>query len=93
MKIFKNFSTLKLPRRNTDAENINVWGGRSVALSTPIEVTNLDVATDSSVTFLYESRNKIPNMTVAAGELLLVDGDVELSGDVIIQSGGEFRVI
>lgn len=93
MKILANLPTLKLPRRNTDAENINVWGGRSVAIPTPVNVNSLNVAIGSSVTFLNENRNRIPGMTVSAGELLLVDGDVELTGDITIQSGGEFRIL
>lgn len=93
MKIFANLPTIKLPRRNTDAEDINVWDGRSVAISTPVAVNSLNVTAGSSVTFLNENRNRIPSMTVAAGELLLVDGDVELVGDITVASGGEFRVI
>lgn len=93
MKVFKNLPFIKLPRRNTDAENINVWGDRSVAISSPVTVDSLNVAAGSSVTFLNENRNRIPGMTVAAGELLLVDGDVELTDDITVAGGGEFRVI
>jgi hypothetical protein len=93
MKIFKNLPTLKLPRRNSDAEDINVWDGRSVAISTPVAVNSLNVVAGSSVTFLNENRKQLPAITIASGELLLVDGDVEMIGDVVVQSGGEFRVI
>ena len=93
MKIFKNLPTLKLPRRNSDAENINAWDGRSVAISTPVTVNSLNVVAGSSVTFLNENRKQLPAITIASGELLLVDGDVELVGDIVVQSGGEFRVI
>lgn len=93
MKILKNLAPIKLLRRNTDPEAVNIWGGRSVAISSPANISSLNVTAGSSLTILNENRNRLGAQTVASGELLLVDGDVQLVGDIVIQSGGEFRII
>jgi len=93
MKILKNLIPLKLPRKNTDAEAVNIWDSRSVAIPSPANISSLNVTAGSSLTILNENRNRLGAQTVANGELLLVDGDVELVGDVIVQNGGEFRII
>lgn len=94
MKVYNNIShPLKIRKTNTDLEDINVWSYKNVFYNTSVNVNSLNVDSTSSINFVEPLKAKIPNMIIKSGELLLIDKDTIILEDVVIQNGGEMRII
>ena len=94
MRIFQNITfPIKIRKRNTGTEIINLSNFRSVFYSGETNVESLDIDSTSSAIFLEEIPSRLGNITVESGKLLLMDKDTLITGDVTIQNGGEMRLI
>lgn len=94
MKVYNNVShPLKIRKINTDFENINVWSYKNVFYNTSVNINSLNVDNTSSINFVEPLKTKIPNIIIKLGELLLIDKDTIILEDVVVQNGGEMRVI
>lgn len=94
MKIIKNINyPLKIRKTPTDSENINIWNYKDVVYNRSMNIASLNVDSTSSVTFTEPIKTQIPSLTINSEELLLIDRDCIIMGDIIIENGGEMRVI
>jgi hypothetical protein len=94
MKIYKNLTyPLKIRKSYNDPEDINVWSYKNVFYNRSVNINSLKVDSTSSVSFIEPLKTKLPNITIKSGELLLIDKDTIILEDVVIQSGGEMRII
>lgn len=94
MRIFQNISfPIKLRKKNTDPEIINLSNFRSVFYIGETNVESLDIDSTSSAIFLEETPSRLGNIIVESGKLLLTDKDTLIFGDVTIQNGGELRIL
>jgi hypothetical protein len=94
MKIYKNLTyPLKIRKTSNDPEDINVWGYRDVFYNKSVNINSLEVDSTSSVTFIEPIKNKITNLQINSGELLLIDKDTIILDTITISSGGEMRLI
>lgn len=94
MKVFQNIShPIKLKKRNTESESINLFNFRNVFYIGETNVESLDIDSTSSAIFLEEIPSRLENIIVESGKLLLTEKDTLITGDVTIQNGGELRII
>lgn len=95
MRIFKN-NTLPLKIRkslNTEQEVIELSNNRNVFYDKETDFSYLNVDNTSSAIFINPTTLILPETTVRSGELLLIDRDVVANGDIVVESGGEIRII
>lgn len=94
MRIFQNITfPIKIRKRNTEGESINLFNFRSVFYIGETNVESLDIDSTSSAIFLEEIPSRLENIIVESGKLLLMDKDTLITGDVTIQNDGEVRLI
>jgi hypothetical protein len=94
MKIYKNLGfPLKIRKTSNDPEDINVWSYKNVFYNKSVNINSLKVDNTSSVTFIEPIKNKITNLQINSGQLLLIDKDTIILDTIIISSGGEMRLI
>lgn len=94
MRVYNNISfPIKVRKKNTDSQNINIFNYRDVFFTGEINIDSLNVDATSSASFLEETPLNIRDLTIQSGKMLLIDKDVRVTGDIIIQSGGELRNI
>ena len=94
MKIFQNIShPIKLRKINTDSQSINLFNFRNVFYIGETNVASMDIDSTSSASFLEQKPVNIGNINIESGKLLLIDSDVRIISDIVIENGGEMRVI
>ena len=93
MKVFKTTFPIQLPAKNTEPTNVNVFSERDIFIDGDIDVNVLEVDDTSSVTFIPSKVRRLPALTVRRGEILLIDGDAIMSGDITVESGGRMEII
>jgi hypothetical protein len=94
MKIFQNNTfPIKIRKQNTDSQSINIFNYRNVFFKGDINISDLNIDSTSSASFLEQKPINIENINIESGKLLLIDQDVRIISDVIIANGGEIRII
>ena len=94
MKIFQNIShPIKLRKINTDSQSINLFNFRNVFYIGETNVASMNIDSTSSASFLEQKPVNIGNINIESGKLLLIDSDVRIISDIVIENGGEMRVI
>jgi len=94
MRVYNNISfPIKVKKKNTDSQNINIFTYRSVFFTGEINIDSLNIDATSSASFLEETPFNIEGITVESGKMLLIDKDTRITGDISIQNGGEVRII
>jgi hypothetical protein len=94
MKTYKNIGyPLKIRKSYNDSEDINVWSYKNVFYNKSVNVNSLNVDNTSSINFIEPLKTKIPDITIKSGELLLIDKDTIILENVVIQNGGEMRIL
>jgi hypothetical protein len=94
MKIYKNLTyPLKIRKSYNDSEDINVWSYKNVFYNRSVNINSLNVDSTSSINFVEPLKAKIPDITIKLGELLLIDKDTIILENVVIQNGGEMRIL
>ena len=94
MRVFQNIShPIKLRKRNTEGESINLFNFRNVFYIGETNVASMDIDSTSSASFLEQKPVNIGNINIESGKLLLIDSDVRIISDIVIENGGEMRLI
>jgi len=94
MRIFNNnVLPLKIPKKNTDSEIINIYNYRNIFYNGEINISSMDIDNTSSAIFVENKPINIGDIIIQSGKLLLIDNDIIISSDVVIQNGGELRVL
>ena len=94
MKVFQNIShPIKLRKINTDSQSINLFNFRNVFYIGETNVSSMDIDSTSSASFLEQKPVNIGNINIESGKLLLIDSDVRIISDIVIENGGEMRLI
>lgn len=93
-KIFKNNIFPLMIKKSVQTENeINIWDNKIVFFENKIDINSFNIDSSSSAIFLNSKINLIPNLTINSGELLLIDRDSLITENILINSGGEMRLI